>query len=72
MKNRKREICTSGFVRGEGGNILTYSAARERGSVAGGRAQQAAMPVIGWLDDVPGTMEFVLPVAETGYVVGGK
>jgi hypothetical protein len=34
MKNRKREICTSGSVRGEGGNILTYSAARERGGVA--------------------------------------
>jgi hypothetical protein len=32
MKNRKRETCTSGSVRGEGGNILTYSAARERGS----------------------------------------
>ena len=26
MKNRMREICTSGSVRGEGGNILTYSA----------------------------------------------
>src|SRR5262245_19719656 len=26
VKNRKREICTSGSVRGEGGNILTYSA----------------------------------------------
>ena len=26
MKNRKREICTSGSVRGEDGNILTYSA----------------------------------------------
>src|SRR5579863_5980758 len=26
-KNRMREICTSGTVRGEGGNILTYSAA---------------------------------------------
>jgi hypothetical protein len=25
-KNRMREICTSGSVRGEGGNILTYSA----------------------------------------------
>jgi hypothetical protein len=34
MKNRKREICTSGSVRGEGGNILTYSAAGRRGSVA--------------------------------------
>src|SRR6266481_4289362 len=33
VKNRMREICTSGSVRGEGGNILTYSAARlcERG-----------------------------------------
>src|SRR5262249_17425347 len=28
LKNRKREICTSGSVRGEGGNILTYSALR--------------------------------------------
>src|ERR1700730_8333123 len=27
-RNRKRETCTSGSVRGEGGNILTYSAAR--------------------------------------------
>jgi hypothetical protein len=26
MKNRKREICTSGSVRDEGGNILIYSA----------------------------------------------
>ena len=26
MKNRMREICTSGSVRGEDGNILTYSA----------------------------------------------
>jgi hypothetical protein len=34
MKNRKREYCTSGSVRGEGGNILTYSAARKRGGVA--------------------------------------
>ena len=25
MKNRMREICTSGTVRGGGGNILTYS-----------------------------------------------
>src|SRR5271163_2055489 len=35
MKNRKREYCTSGSVRGEGGNILTYSAARECAGVAG-------------------------------------
>src|SRR5271167_3009547 len=39
------------------------------------RAQQPAMPAIGWLDDVPGTMERYLPLfaeglAETGYVVG--
>jgi hypothetical protein len=27
MKNRKREYCTSGSVRDEGGNILIYSAA---------------------------------------------
>ena len=26
MKNRKREICTSGTVRAEDGNILIYSA----------------------------------------------
>jgi hypothetical protein len=26
VKNRMREICTSGSVRGEDGNILTYSA----------------------------------------------
>jgi hypothetical protein len=25
------------------------------------RAQQAAMPVVGWLDPVPGTMELFLP-----------
>jgi hypothetical protein len=36
MKNRKWEFCTSGSVRDEGGNILIYSAARERGGVAGG------------------------------------
>jgi putative ABC transport system substrate-binding protein len=38
-------------------------------------AQQPTMPVIGWLDNVPGTMERILPafkrgLAETGYVVG--
>jgi hypothetical protein len=42
MKNRKREYCTSGSVRGEGGNILTYSAAGERGGVAAGGAGAAA------------------------------
>src|SRR5271154_4701580 len=44
MKNRKREYCTSGSVRGEGGNILTYSAAGERGGVAAGDARAAARP----------------------------
>ena len=36
MKNRTREICTSGSVRGEDGNILTYSAvdAAEPGQAA--------------------------------------
>jgi hypothetical protein len=29
MKNRKREICTSGTVRDEDGNILIYSAITE-------------------------------------------
>jgi len=30
MKNRKREICTSGTVRDEDGNILIYSARHDR------------------------------------------
>jgi hypothetical protein len=34
MKNRKRESCTSGSVRDEGGNILIYSAAGWRCRVA--------------------------------------
>jgi putative ABC transport system substrate-binding protein len=39
------------------------------------RAQQPAVPVIGWISPVPGTMERALPafsqgLAETGYVVG--
>src|SRR5271169_708227 len=39
------------------------------------RAQQLPMPVIGWLNGVPGTMERYLPrfnqgLAETGYIVG--
>jgi hypothetical protein len=35
MKNRKREICTSGTVRDEDGNILIYSAndREDRGNV---------------------------------------
>jgi hypothetical protein len=32
MKNRKRESCTSGTVRDEGGNILIYSAVRQSGA----------------------------------------
>jgi hypothetical protein len=42
MKNRKRESCTSGSVRDEGGNILIYSAAWERGGVAARGAGAAA------------------------------
>jgi putative ABC transport system substrate-binding protein len=39
------------------------------------RAQQPVVPVIGWLDAVPGSMDTVLPLftrglAETGYIVG--
>jgi putative tryptophan/tyrosine transport system substrate-binding protein len=39
------------------------------------RAQQSAVPVIGWLDTVPGTMERFLPsfaqgLSETGHIVG--
>ncbi len=41
MKNRKREICTSGTARDEGGNILIYSAARKRGGGGGGGACSA-------------------------------
>src|SRR6516165_626853 len=35
MKNRKREICTSGSVRDEGGNILIYSASARINSEKG-------------------------------------
>jgi hypothetical protein len=42
MKNRKREFCTSGSVRDEGGNILIYSAARWGGGAAAGGAGAAA------------------------------
>ena len=41
MKNRKRESCTSGSVRDEGGNILIYSAIGGLGGLAGGRAGAA-------------------------------
>ena len=37
MKNRKREICTSGTVRDEGGNILIYSAGSAIGVVSSHR-----------------------------------
>jgi putative ABC transport system substrate-binding protein len=58
---RRRE-----FIAGLGGAAAWPLAAR---------AQQPAMPVIGWLDPVPGTMELFLPrfnqgMAESGYVVG--
>ena len=35
VKNRKREICTSGTVGGEGGNILTYPASLPQRDAAG-------------------------------------
>jgi methionine sulfoxide reductase heme-binding subunit len=53
MKNRKREFCTSGSVRGEGGNIPTYSAARKRGGVAAGSAGAAAGDAGDWLSQHP-------------------
>jgi hypothetical protein len=34
MKNRTREICTSGTVRDEGGNILIYSAPAQIGTAS--------------------------------------
>jgi hypothetical protein len=43
MKNRKREICTSGTVRDEDGNILIYSAGAAAWPVVA-RAQQPAVP----------------------------
>src|SRR5277367_606929 len=51
MKNRKREYCTSGSVRGEGGNILTYSAASQRGGVAGGGECATAEDAGDWIVD---------------------
>src|SRR5271163_2027487 len=54
------------FIAGLGGAVAWPLAAR---------GQQPAMPVIGWLDAVPGSMELSLPLftqglAETGYVLG--
>ncbi len=37
MRNRMREICTSGSVRDEGGNVLVYSASGAHDAVAGRR-----------------------------------
>jgi putative ABC transport system substrate-binding protein len=59
---RRRE-----FIAGLGGAAAAWPLAA--------RAQQPAMPVVGWLDNVPGTMKALLPLfsqglAETGYVVG--
>ena len=45
MKNRKREICTSGSVRDEGGNILIYSAPEQYAYRSGRNAQQAVVEV---------------------------
>src|ERR1700758_4352573 len=46
VKNRMREICTSGSVRGEAGNILTYSAflLPQRGEI-GGKGRPVAQAV---------------------------
>src|ERR1700687_4931159 len=49
MKNRKREYCTSGSVRDEGGNILIYSAAGRGGSVADGGAFATAGHAVRWV-----------------------
>ena len=77
MKNRKREICTSGTVRDEDGNILIYSAARRRGGVAAGGAGAAAgdaggrvrqQPIGRCRADVCGA--FRKGLGETGYVEG--
>ena len=48
MKNRKREICTSGTARDEGGNILIYSADRQRGGVADGGVGAALRDAGDW------------------------
>jgi hypothetical protein len=53
MKNRKREYCTSGSVRDEGGNILIYSAARQRGGVAACGAGTAAGDAGDWVPQRP-------------------
>jgi hypothetical protein len=44
MKNRKREICTSGSVRDEDGNILIYSA---RNDETLGRLREPASTLFG-------------------------
>src|SRR4051812_40351734 len=43
VRNRMREICTSGSVRGGDGNIPTYSASGDRG----GRCRPCAEPHVG-------------------------
>ena len=59
MKNRKREFCTSGSVRGEGGNILTYSAARKCGGVAVGGAGAAGWAHSAHWHTRPGRCELI-------------
>jgi hypothetical protein len=49
MKNRKRESCTSGSVRDEGGNILIYSAAVVKNHPTSWEGFQVGAPVT--LDD---------------------
>jgi hypothetical protein len=42
-----REICTSGSVRGEGGNILTYSALRRPGRCGFRHNDDTSQPTMG-------------------------
>ena len=46
MKNRMREICTSGSVRGGGGNVPTYSAERQADQTIGPVAREPLEPGI--------------------------
>ena len=70
MKNRKRESCTSGTVREEGGNILIYSATRRRGRLAARGAGAAALPAlsrVAWAQAYPSRpVHLIVPFAPAG------